>query len=117
MGKTAVNINSTKFGEIVINGKPYDSDMTVYWNGRLAYRGKEHVFEIGEFVKILRASPEMVVIGVGQSGGVKIAPEVRQWAENKKIRIYAENTPKAVEIFNAFANEGRKVVGVFHVTC
>jgi hypothetical protein len=117
MEKSAVNIDSTKFGEITINGKPYDSDMTVYWNGRLAFRSKEHVLELGEFMKILREGPEIVVIGTGQTGVVKVSPEVAQLAGNKHVKIYREITPKAVEMFNAFANHGRKVVGIFHVTC
>lgn len=117
MEKSAVNIDSTKFGEITINGKPYDSDMTVYWDGKLSYRSKEHILEIGEFTKILRAEPEIVVIGTGQSGSVKLTPEVVQWAKNKHIDLYMEKTTKAVDIFNAFANQGKKVVGVFHVTC
>ncbi len=117
MKKPHVKIDSTKFGEITINGKPYDSDMTVYWNGKIEYRSKEHTIELGEFLKLLRSGADTVVIGTGQEGVIRIAPEVTQWAEDKKVRIYAENTPKAVEIFNAFSQQGRKTVGIFHVTC
>ena len=114
---TEVKINGTKFGEITINGKPYDSDMTVYWTGKVEYRSKEHVIELGDFLKIVRLAPEVVIIGTGQEGIVRIAPEVIQVAGDKNIHIYAEKTPKAVELFNAFASQGRKVAGVFHVTC
>jgi hypothetical protein len=117
MQKSPVLINSTKFGEIIINGKPYDSDMTVYWSGKLSYRSKEHLIEMGEIAKILMAEPEIIVIGMGQSGGLRIAPEVEDWTKNKGVQLYIEITPKAVEIFNAFASEGKKVVGIFHVTC
>jgi hypothetical protein len=117
MKKPAINIDSTKFGEITINGKPYDSDMTLFWNGRLSYRSKEHVIELGEFMKILKAGPEMVVIGKGQEGVMKIAREVLEWAKTKKVELYTENTPKAAEMFNAFVKNGKKVVGIFHVTC
>ncbi len=117
MEKSAVNIDSTKFGEITINGKAYDSDMTVYWDGKLSYRGKEHVVEIGEFMQIMRAKPEILVVGTGQYGVVKIAPEVIGWAKNKHVDLYKEITAKAVKMFNAFANQGKRVVGIFHVTC
>ena len=112
-----VKINSTKFGEITINGKPHDSDMTVYWNGKMSYRTKEHTIELGEFIKVLKAGPEIVIIGTGEVGVVKLTQEVVQWAEDKKVTIYTEKTPKAAEIFNAFAEQGKKVVGIFHVTC
>ena len=117
MDKSVVNIDSTKFGEITVNGQPYDSDMTVFWDGKLSYRSKEHILEIGEFTKVLRAGPEIVVVGTGQSGSLKLAPEVVHWAKNKHIDLYMDKTPKAVDIFNAFANQGKKVVGIFHVTC
>ena len=110
-------IDGTSFGEIVINGRTYFSDMTVYWDGRLAVRGKEHVLEMGEFMKVLKSGPDIVVLGAGQTGVVNIAREVVEWAKNKGMHIYRESTPKAVEMFNAFAGSGRKVVGIFHVTC
>jgi hypothetical protein len=112
-----VKIDGTKFGEITINGKPYDSDVTVYWNGKVSYRTKEHTIEAGEFVNVLRSSPEMVVVGTGEEGIVRVTPEVNQLAEMKNVKIFADKTPKAVDIFNAFVDEGKKVVGIFHVTC
>jgi hypothetical protein len=117
MQKSAVNIDFTKFGEITVNGQTYYSDMTVYWDGKLSYRSKVHIIELGEFMKILKAEPEIVVIGRGQEGSLKIDEEVLRWAKSKHVEIYTENTRKSVDIFNAFANQGKKVVGIFHVTC
>ena len=117
MTQGKVKIDGTKFGEITINGKPYDSDMTVYWDGRLAYRGKDHIIELGEFMKILKSEPEILVIGAGQNGIVKVSEVVAEWAKNKKVDIYSEATPKAIDIFNAFVSQGKKAVGIFHVTC
>ncbi|MFH0956409.1 MAG: MTH938/NDUFAF3 family protein [Candidatus Aenigmatarchaeota archaeon] len=110
-------IDGTKFGEITINGKPYDSDVTVYWDGRVTFRAKEHVIELGEFLTVLRADPNVLVVGTGQTGIVKISPEVAQWAGDKNVSVYADTTPRALQMFNAFVAEGRKVVGIFHVTC
>ena len=117
MEKSALNVDYQKFGEITINGQVYYSDMTVYWNGKMSYRSKEHVVEFGEFMKILKAGPEIVVIGKGEEGVLKISEEVLSWAKNKNVDLYFENTAKAADIFNAFANQGKKVVGIFHVTC
>lgn len=117
MAENAPKINSTKFGEIKINGKEYYSDMTIFWDGRLSYRGKEHIVELGEFMDIIRNVPEVIVVGLGQEGGLKISEEVKDWASNKNIDLYTEITPKAIEIFNAFMTQGKKVVGIFHVTC
>jgi hypothetical protein len=110
-------IDGTKFGEITINGRPYDSDVIVYWDGRVSMRGKEHVIELGEFLRVLRADPSILVVGTGQTGIMKIAPEVAQWAQDRSVQIHADTTPRAVGLFNAFVSDGKKVVGIFHVTC
>jgi hypothetical protein len=110
-------IDGTKFGEITINGRPYDSDVTVYWDGRVALRAKEHTIELGEFLKILRADPNVLVVGTGQTGIMRIAPEVKQVADDKNVQIHTDVTPRAMDLFNAFVSEGKKVVGIFHVTC
>ncbi len=112
-----LKVDGTKFGEITIKGKPYDSDMVVYWNGKLEYRDKEHVIEMGEFLKVAEHGPDILVIGTGQTGSLKITQEVKQMAEDRNIEIYMDNTPKAIKIYNAFSGEGRKVAGIFHVTC
>lgn len=117
MSGVTAKIDDTKFGEITVNGKPYDSDMTVFWTGKVSYRAKEHTLEVGELLAALRPGPEVVVVGTGQEGAIRIAPEVNQIAEQKGITMYAEKTPKAVKLFNAFSDQGKKVVGIFHVTC
>ncbi len=117
MVNSALNVEFKKFGEITINGQVFYSDMTVYWNGKMSYRSKEHVVEFGEFMKILKSEPEIVVIGKGEEGVLKVSEEVLRWAKAKKVDLYFENTGKAADIFNAFANQGKKVVGIFHVTC
>lgn len=117
MDNSVPNINSTKFGEITVNNKTYYSDLTIYWNGKISFRAKEHTFEAGEFMTLLRLSPEIIVIGAGQKGIITIAEEVKELAKMKKIDIYKDVTPKAVDIFNAFVSQGKKVVGIFHVTC
>ncbi len=57
-----VKIDSTSFGEIVIDNKTYYSDMTVWWDGKTEYRDKSHVIDMSEFVKIMKRGP---TTGVG----------------------------------------------------
>lgn len=110
-------IDETSFGEIKIKGKTYYSDMIVWWDGKAEYREKSHIVEVNEFARLARRDPEIIVIGRGQHGIVKIAPEVKELAEEKDIDIYMEKSPKAVEMFNAFAESGKKVVALIHTTC
>ncbi len=112
-----VKIDSTSFGEIVIDNKTYYSDMIVWWDGKTEYRDKSHVIDMSEFVKIMKRKPDTIVIGTGQTGVLKLLPEVEQVAEDKKVKIFVEKSPKAIEIFNGFVCSGKKVVAVIHTTC
>ncbi len=112
-----VKIDSVKWGELKIDGKLYYSDMYVYWDGKAEMRKKSHLFDMDEFVKLLQKDPKIIVVGTGFNGVVKVPEEVSQMAEDKKVELFLETTPKAAEVFNAFAGEGKKVIAVLHSTC
>ncbi|RLJ07554.1 MAG: hypothetical protein DRP12_02020 [Candidatus Aenigmatarchaeota archaeon] len=112
-----VRIDSTTFGEIKIDGKVYYSDVIVWWDGRVEYREKSHVFAVDEYAKIAKEKPDCIVVGTGQAGVVRLEPQVLDLAREQGIEIFTEKSPKAIEIFNAFVKEGKRAVAVIHVTC
>jgi hypothetical protein len=112
-----VNIDSTKFGEIVIDRKTYYSDMIVWWDGKKEFRDKSHVFDIDEFVNLLKREPDAIVIGTGQRGVVEVPDKVKELAERKGIQLFVDKSPNAVDIFNGLVKNNKKAVGVIHTTC
>jgi len=112
-----VRINSISFGEIEIDGKTYYSDVVVWWDGRVEHKTSSHEFGMNEFLGLLGREPDSIVIGTGQSGCVHIAEEVKQTAEDKGIKIFADESPRASDIFNALVRDEKKVVAVIHLTC
>jgi len=112
-----VEINSVKFGEITIDRKVYYSDMTVWWDGKIEYREKSHEFGMDEFLRLLERGPEIIVIGTGIEGIVKVPEEVEQAAKDKGVEIFRDTSPKAAEMFNGFIADKRKAVAVLHSTC
>lgn len=112
-----VEINSVKFGEITIDKKIYYSDMIVWWDGKIEYREKSHEFGMSEFLRLLGRKPEMIVIGRGMSGVVKVLEEVEQTAKDKGVEIFKDLSPKAAEMFNGFVADKKHVVAVLHSTC
>ena len=112
-----VDIGSVSFGEIEINGKIYYSDMVVWWNGKVEYREKRHILTLDEFIDILKKKPEVVVVGTGMSGCVRIDEKAKVMAGQKGVGIYTEISPKAAEIFNGFVKDRKKAVAVMHTTC
>jgi hypothetical protein len=112
-----VKIDSTKFGEITIDGRTYYSDMIVWWDGRTEYRPKSHRFGLDEWAALVKKGPQAVIIGTGQSGVVKIDEKVLELAKSQHIELWCEPSPRAVQLFNAFVGQGKKAVAVIHVTC
>lgn len=112
-----VKIDSVKWGEIEIDGKTYFSDMYVYWDGKAEMRKKSHLFDLDELVKLLQKNPKMIIIGTGLKGTVKVPEDVLRVAENKGVELFIETTPKAAEVFNAFAGDNKRVIAVLHSTC
>ena len=112
-----VRIDSTSFGDVIVDGKTYYSDVTVWWNGKVDFRDKMHVFGMKEFLRIVEKKPEAVVLGTGQHGVVQVPDEVMEAADKHKIDLFIETSPKAIKIFNSFITEGKKAVAVIHSTC
>jgi hypothetical protein len=61
--------------------------------------------------------PEVLVIGTGYAGNMRIPDSVRSVIENHEISIIAEKTAAATTIFNQLYSEGKNVAGAFHLTC
>jgi hypothetical protein len=112
-----VKINSVKFAEIVVDGKTYYSDVIVWWNGNVELIEKKHVLDVSDMAPFIEKKAEAIVIGTGQSDGVKLLPEVKQVLEDKNIKLYVETSPDAIEIFNSFAATGKKAAALIHTTC
>jgi hypothetical protein len=111
-----VRIDSFKYGEVTVKGKTYYSDVVVFWNGKVKMRKKDHVFGIEEFVHILEKEPEAVVLGTGVADMVRPAPEVRDVAKRKGVKLFVDKPENAVDIFNGLIKDGKKAVAVIHTT-
>lgn len=106
------------FGLMVVDGKKYSSDIIIFpdevksgWRRR---RGHELCLE--DIADVLEQRPEVLVIGTGASGLMKVSPEVRKAAQARGIRIIAETTDKASKTYNELSCS-QKVVAAFHLTC
>jgi hypothetical protein len=114
-----VKIDSSEFGEIIIDGKPYASDMYVCYDGELreARLSERHLFSKEELSFLLRKNPEVIIIGTGQYGLVEVSKDVKTITGRRGIELIKLSTQAAIKKFNELVEKGRKVVGFFHVTC
>ena len=111
-----VRINSTKFGEIEINGKTHFSDVIIFWDGIIEYREKDKVVHIDEFKKIIDRKVNIIIIGTGQEGTMTVSNKVREMARYMKIKLVEMQSPYAIELFNAYASQHRAVAAIIHTT-
>ncbi len=109
------------FGSIVINGKKYTSDVIVFPERVIDdwWRKEGHRIYVDDLKEILNCEPkpEMLVVGTGYYGIVKISPEVETILKSQKIELVTQPTKKACQTFNKLLKSSRRVVGAFHLTC
>ena len=116
-----VIINSTKFGSITINGKTYYEvdNYIVFWDGEIKelHTSERHLFGRPELEIMLKKNPDMVVVGIGVSGLLRVSEEVRNLCRQKGIELVEMISRGAVEKFNEAFNQRKKVVAFIHITC
>jgi len=111
-------IDSYHFGQIVIDGEKYSSDVIIF-PGRIQsawYSKKGHELSLEDITWVITENPEVLLVGTGASGLVKVLPEVQQAAEARDIQLIVLPTGEACEIYNRLS-PSQKVVAVLHLTC
>jgi len=111
-------IESYEFGRIVIKGKRYTADVIIYpdhvednW-----WREEGHSLSPVDLWAIVQTEPEVLVVGTGRSGLMRVLPETEEYLRKQGIRLIAERTTEAVRIYNQLY-QSTKVVAALHLTC
>jgi hypothetical protein len=124
-----MKFEKTSFGTIFIDGKKYDHDIYLFTDGTLQQRDKSHSLRINghrslsewELEKVLKNDPEILIIGMGQSGVLPMtngAIDIIEAAKTeKKIQIIQGKTPEILDKTNKALKSGKQVAGIFHTTC
>jgi hypothetical protein len=104
---------------MIIAGKKYYRDLKII-DGHIKedwWRNQGHRLNTIDIHDILSTKPEVLVIGTGYAGNMRVPRVVRSDIENQNINVIEEITSKAVETFNHLYAEGKDVAGAFHLTC
>ncbi len=112
-------INSYFFGQITINGQQHTKDVEVRWNGEVLdwWRNQGHVFSLADLQRALEQKPKIIILGTGAYGAARVSEEVKEETRKLNIELIIEKTGEAVKIFNKEQGAGKKVIGLFHLTC
>ena len=112
-------IESYSFGRIVVDGKRYTNDVIIFPN-RIKdnwWRKIGHRVDVEELKEAILEKPEILVIGTGYFGFVKVPVEVREYVKDKGIELIIQSTKDACNAFNSLLKSGKKVVAALHLAC
>jgi hypothetical protein len=113
-----MKVEHYSFGLIKLNGQEFRHDVIVYGDFVKKWWRKEgHRVQVEDVEDILRLRPEMVVIGTGYYGVVRVDREVIEKLRDEGIDVICEESRKAVETYNKLLEEGKKVALAIHLTC
>jgi hypothetical protein len=111
-------INSYEFGLVVINGQHYTSDVIIFPDRVRDNWGRRggHQLCVEDLAEVIAESPEVLIIGTGAMGLVKVLPEVKPSLEAQGIKLIAEASDQACQTYNQLCHS-QGVVAALHLTC
>jgi hypothetical protein len=111
-------IDNYRFGEITIDGTLYDGDVKIIGDRVVPdwWRVEGHRLLLPDIEDVLKAHPEVLIVGQGDPGRMEIAGEVRDRLDELGIELIALPTRQAVEAYNRMSEE-REAAFAAHLTC
>ena len=118
-----MTIENTEFGSITIDGETYDYDVIIRLGGKVEKRkkklskekyGTSHIISKDEAKFIYEDGCEILIVGAGQEGNVRLSPEAGDYFNKKGCKVLARPTREAIQSFNE--SHARKI-GLMHVIC
>lgn len=110
-----MHIDAYRFGEIIVDGTTYTSDVIVYpdevqsnWR-----RERGHHLQPDDLTDVIAAAPRHLVIGTGASGRMTVSEETKQLLRRHDISFEVLPTDEACRAFN----QRSSAVAALHLTC
>lgn len=111
-------INKYKFGEIIVDECKYNSDIIIFPNFvKDNWRRKNsHQLSIKDLFIIINYKPDLLIIGTGMFGLMRVNNEVIQILKEKGIKkIFIKKTKQACMLYNM--EKAYKKIAALHITC
>lgn len=111
-------IDSYDFGEIVINSKRYTSDVIIYPDKVNSHwwRKEGHELCIDDLEDVLDQKPDVIVVGTGNPGLMRVLSETEKLIKSKGVRLIVQSTREACKTYNQLSST-QKVIALLHLTC
>ena len=113
-----MHVDSYDFGLIVIDGQAYRQDLLI-WPGRIKsdwWRKEAHLLQVDDVAEALAAAPQVLVVGTGTPGRMRVDPSLEAYLKDKGIDLVVLPTGEACRVINAQAGRLR-LAAALHLTC
>jgi hypothetical protein len=112
-------IEKYSFGQILISGKKYNSDLIIFadhiydnW-----WRKEGHNLCIDDVKEIINKKPDILIIGTGFYGLMKVSEDLIKYIKSAGIeQIIIKKTRDACEEYNKLY-KNKNIIAAFHLTC
>ena len=112
------HIDSYRFGHIVVDGRAYSKDMIILPDRIIAnwWRKEGHTLHPEDLEEVLAARPDLLVVGQGAHGRMRITAEASKSLELAEIALVAEPTEQACRTYSQLRGQ-QAVAAALHLTC
>ena len=118
-------IDDYSFGRITIDGSTYTADVIIYSCGSVGpdrvdsswWRLEGHKLQPDDLTDVFTAQPEVLVVGQGNPGLMRVAEATREAVVELGIELVVCKTKEACQRYNELATQGKTVVAALHLTC
>ena len=111
-------ISRYDFGHIIVDGKEYDADLIILPDRVIDgwWRQEGHRLTVDDLQEVIAAQVEVLVVGTGKFGAMKVPPETVATLQECGIDVEIAPTEQACEIFEKLHNH-KRTAAAFHLTC
>ena len=109
-------IDSFEFERVVIRGEEYKSDILISPDGKISNwdREEEHSIKSVDIEGVLSHKPDLIIIGTGTIGNLKLTEDVEPFLGEKNIEVIVNKSEKAIDVYRQLRNQHR-VLLLLHV--
>ncbi len=112
-----MKLSGYRFGRIEVDGEEWTRDVAVLPSGPKPWVRKEgHRVHPEDLEDALAESPELIIIGTGYTGILKVTPEAETLVKERGIELLVLKTSEAVEAYTDLSHN-RRACALLHLTC
>ncbi|HEY70064.1 MAG TPA: hypothetical protein G4O08_05705 [Anaerolineae bacterium] len=111
-------IEAYRFGSIIVDGITYRRDVILFPESvqRDWHRKESHLLALSDLETVLEDPPQVLIIGAGFFGSMKVPDEVLRELESRGIEPVVLRSKQACAAYNQQAEQARVALAI-HLTC